>query len=427
MKQGFWEKFTSISFGEKPIFPAAVASLARQVVKGFLADQCFLRASALTFATILSLVPFLAFAFAILKGLGVQNALEPIILNHLTAGSHEIVDRIVTYINQTNMTSVGAIGLATLVGTVISLLGTIEEAFNMVWGVGETRTLARKFSDYLSVVVSAPLLVLAATSINTTLQSQTAVTWIIANTYLGPLILGLFRVLPYVSIWAALVFVYIFIPNTRVSFRSAVVGGIFAGTIWQLAQWAHLTFQLGVAKYNAIYGTLAVLPVFMLWIYISWLVVLLGVEVVHAHQNRGVLEGDAHRSPLSAAARDKLALVLTLSICQRFCAGERAPTVDELSLEFVVPRLYVEGLLSELAGDGFVARGGNGDEGWLPARDPERITAADLLETVRGAGHPLQFPDASLTCEAVKVLAAETCRDSSRLGTITMKDLVRKD
>lgn len=417
----------TIPTGEKPTFLAGVANFAGQVVKGFLADQCLLRAAALTFATILSLVPFLAFAFAILKGLGVQNVLEPIILNHLTAGSHEIVDRIVTYINQTNMTSVGAIGLATLIGTVISLLGTIEEAFNMVWGVRETRPLARKFSDYLSVVVSAPLLVLAATSINTTLQSQTAVTWIIANTYLGPLILGIFRILPYVSIWAALVFVYIFIPNTRVSFRSAVVGGVFAGTIWQLAQWAHLTFQLGVANYNAIYGTLAVLPVFMLWIYISWLIVLLGVEVVHAHQNRGVLEGEAHSSPLSAAARDKLALVLTLRICQRFCAGERAPTTDDLSVELAVPRLYVAGLLAELADDGFVARGCSGDEGWLPARDPEMITVADLLETVRGAGHPLQLPDTMLTSETEKVLAAETCRESSRLGTITMKDLARKD
>lgn len=406
---------------------SAVARLASQSIKGFWADQCLLRASALTFTTMLSLVPFLAFAFAILKGLGVQNVLEPIVLNNLTAGSQEIVDRIVTYINKTNMASVGAIGLATLIGSVISLLGTIEETFNVVWRVRETRSLTRKFSDYLSVVVSAPLLVLAATSINTTLRSQTAVAWIVSNTYLGPVILGVFKILPYVSIWAALVFVYIFIPNTRVSFRSALVGGIFAGTIWQLAQWAHLTFQLGVSNYNAIYGTLAVLPVFMLWIYVSWAIVLLGVEVVHSHQNWWSADMDVDGTPLNALSREKLAVLLVLHVCRHFCEGRRPPTIDEISSNYMIPRQYVDTLLEELAQDGFLARACDGAEGWLPARDPERITPADVVESIRCSGHAIELPDTPLTRIAGGLLPADAQEELSSDGTSTIKELLSRE
>ena len=255
------------------------------VVKDFWFDQCILRASALSFATILSLVPFFALTFAVLKGLGVQNKLEPLILEQVAAGSEEIVEKIVSYINNTNMTSLGAIGLATLIVTVITLLGNIEEAFNVIWGVRETRSLYRKFSDYLSVVISGPILLMAATSITTSLQSQAVTKWLEANAYFGTVLFFFFHILPYLSVSIALVFLYIFIPNTKVRFGSALVGGTLAGTSWQIAQWGYLHFQVGVSKYNAIYGTLAVLPVFMVWIYTSWLIVLFGVEMVCAHQN----------------------------------------------------------------------------------------------------------------------------------------------
>src|SRR5512136_3196428 len=241
------------------------------VIRDFWYDQCLLHAAALTFTTILSLVPFFALTFALLKGFGVHNKVEPLILNKVAAGSQETVDKIITYINNTNMTSMGAIGLVALVLTVVSVLGNIEEAFNVIWGVKETRTFYRKFSDYLSVVITGPLLLLAAVSITTSLQSQWIVKWLVEKSYLGDALLSLFRLAPYVTIWLALVFLYIFIPNTRVNFRSALFGGVLAGTIWQLAQWGYIHFQVGVAKYNAVYGTLSLLPLLMVWIYTSWL------------------------------------------------------------------------------------------------------------------------------------------------------------
>ncbi len=250
----------------------------------FVTHQAPLRASALTYTTLLSLVPFLAIAFSVLKGLGVQNALEPLLLQVAGESSRETVSQIIGYVNNTNVKSLGVVGLLFLLVTVVSLLSTIEDAFNNIWGVLETRSLQRRFSDYLSVVVVGPLLLMVAMSMTSSLQSQWLVQWLVRNTLLGEAILLPFRLVPYLSVWVAMTFLYSYIPNARVRFRSAVLGGVVAGTIWQVTQWGYFHFQVGVANYNAIYGALAALPIFLVWIYTSWLIVLFGLELVRTHQ-----------------------------------------------------------------------------------------------------------------------------------------------
>ncbi len=250
----------------------------------FTTHQAPLRASALTYTTVLSLVPFLAIAFSVLKGLGVQNALEPVLLQVAGESSREIIDRVIGYVNNTNVKSLGLIGLVTLMLTVISLLTAIEEAFNSILGVRATRSLQRRFSDYLSVVVVGPLLLMVAFSMTTTLQSQWLVQWLIRHTLFGEAILLPFRLIPYVSVWIAMTFLYSYLPNAKVPFRSALLGGVAAGTVWQFTQWAYFHFQVGVANYNAIYGALAAVPILLVWIYTSWLIVLFGLELVRVHQ-----------------------------------------------------------------------------------------------------------------------------------------------
>jgi len=263
--------------------------------------QLSLRAAGLTYTTVLSLVPFLAIAFAVLKGFGVQNALEPVLLKVVGESSHEVVIRIIGYVNNTNVKSLGLIGLLTLLVTVINLLTSIEEAFNAICGVSETRSLQRRFSDYLSVVVVGPVLLMVAMSMTSSLQSQWLVQWLINHTVLGDAILLLFRLVPYVSIWIAMTFLYSYIPNVKVPLRSALLGGVVAGTIWQFTQWAYFHFQVGVANYNAIYGALAALPVFLVWIYTSWLIVLFGLELVRSHQEQRPSYLPPRRAPLSTA------------------------------------------------------------------------------------------------------------------------------
>ncbi|MEJ2200059.1 MAG: YhjD/YihY/BrkB family envelope integrity protein [Desulfuromonadaceae bacterium] len=195
------------------------------VIQGFLADGCMLRASALTYATLLSIVPLLALMFAVLKGFGVQNVLEPLILERLALGAEDIVSQIISYIDNTNVTRLGVVGMAALLLTVLALLSNIEKSFNHIWGVNETRPLLRRFADYFSVVTIGPVFVLAAISMTSSLASNQLVTHLQENTYFGPLILLLFKSIPFVGMWITFTALYIFMPNTRVRYPAALAGG----------------------------------------------------------------------------------------------------------------------------------------------------------------------------------------------------------
>jgi membrane protein len=420
------EKAESSGLGERRCTFVRSLHIVLLVVRNFLDHKSFLRASALSFTTLLSIVPLLALAFAVLKGLGVQNSLEPMILQRFTVGSGEVVNKIVTYINNTKMGSVGAVGLAFLVVTVISLLGSIEETFNSIWGVEENRSTYRRFSDYLSVVVSGPLMILAALSITTSLQSQHVVQWLLQKTYFGDLFLLVFHVVPYLIVWISLACLYIFMPNTKVRLKSALVGGILAGTTWQVAQWGFIHFQIGVAKYNAIYGTLAALPVFMGWIYTSWIIVLFGVEVVAAHQSRKTFLHDYEPTELSYATREATALVILLTVAEAFYREERPWTLERLADERHVPLRTARRLLSKLVATGYLLVS-EGKGTYYPARDLEHIRISTLLRDLKHQGGAFPLGE---SCKLESVareldLKIERLTDEA-LEDMTLKDLVEK-
>lgn len=393
------------------------------ILDNFLSHQGPLRAAALTYTTVLSLVPFLAIAFSVLKGLGAQNALEPL-LQQVAGDSQETISRIIAYVNNTNVKSMGAIGLVMLIVTVVSLMGSIEQAFNAVWGVRETRSVQRRFSDYLSVVIVGPILLLAATSMTSSLQSQWMLQWLIQNTYLGDAILLLFRFLPYLSVWIAMVFLYLFIPNTRIRFASALVGGVIAGTAWELAQWGYFHFQVGVANYNAIYGTLAAVPVFLVWIYTSWLIVLFGLEVVFAHQHHGHVLSGTGSLRLTAASREELALALLVQVNLHFQKGGTPPTSQNLADDLDVPLLPLENIFDELTQLEYLAATSGNESGWLPARDPSEVTVVEILEALRGVS---VLHDSTPVLQLAEGVVRQG-RDGSRasLDGVTLRDLLNK-
>ncbi|NVN92673.1 MAG: YihY/virulence factor BrkB family protein [Desulfuromonadales bacterium] len=388
--------------------------------ENFTLHQGTLRAAALTYTTALSLIPVLAIAFAILKGLGAQNTLEPL-LQELAGDSQETITRIIAYVNNTNFKSIGAIGLLTLVITAISLLGSIEVAFNTIWGVTETRSLQRRFSDFLSVVVVGPILILVATSITTSLQNQWMVKWLIQRAYFGDAVLFLFKLAPYVSIWIALVFLYIYIPNSKVRFRSALLGGILAGTAWQVAQWAYFHFQVGVANYNAIYGTLAALPIFLIWVYTSWLIVLFGLEIVCTHQRRKYIITHLCTDNSSQAAFEEHALALMIQICRNFQKGGQAPVAARLSSELSLEQDLVQGTLEKLAELGYLVLTVNSEPGWLPAREPSEIKINQLLSALRGN------TESNGTLPAARVLAGEIIRRLDECRRVSLDDMTLHD
>lgn len=396
-----------------------------QISESFATHQGALRAAALTYMTILSLVPFLAIAFSVLKGFGVQNALQPL-LQQVAGDSEELISRIISYVNNTNVKSMGAVGLLMLVLTVISLLSSIEDAFNATWGVQENRPFQRRFSDYLSVVVVGPILLLAATSMNTSLQSQWLVKWLIENTYLGDTILLLFRMVPYLFIWLAMTFIYIFIPNTKVHPGSAVLGGVLAGTAWQIAQWGYFHFQVGMANYNAIYGTMAALPIFLVWVYTSWLIVLFGLEVVYAHQYRATRSMKTGTTAQSGTSRDVLALSTLLLVCRHFRTDAPPPAPLQLSDELGIPLNEVEDLLEMLRNLHFLVKVGDDDSGWLPARDPSAIMLDEVLAALRGKLPPPE--EFAAACgPAIDLLGRESEMCSKSLQGITIHDMLVKE
>ncbi|WP_291317550.1 YihY/virulence factor BrkB family protein [Desulfuromonas sp.] len=416
--------------------PRAKALLVRQVqvanlvVRDFIADRCLLRASALTYATLLSIVPLLALMFAVLKGFGVQNSLQPLLLEKFAAGSGEVIGEIVNYIDNTNVGRLGMLGLAMLIFTVLTLLSNIEKSFNAIWGVDETRGLLRRFADYFSVVTVGPLLVIAAISMTSTLQSHAFVARFQATAFIGPIILFLFSTIPYLGMWIAFTALYIFMPNTKVNYRAAVVGGIFGGTLWQLAQLGYVHFQVGVAKYNAIYGTMAALPIFMVWIYLSWLIVLLGLEVTYAWQNLRLVPSDVRGEQVNFSSREMVALTVMLVVGEAFYRGEKRWTPERLCVDLDLPPRLAKNILAQLVSLGFLSEvHDNGDEGchYQPGLAPEVLTVHDLLEGLKGDGVTFarlrRTPERDVVTE-IEARIAEAGR--SALQGATLQDLVTR-
>jgi membrane protein len=362
-----------------------------RAVAGFNENRCPLLASALTYTTLLSLVPLLALMFATLKGFGVQNRLEPILIEKLSAGSEQVVRQIIGYIDKTDVKALGAVGLASLLVTAISVIGNIEFALNRIWGVQRTRTLGRKFSDYLSVLLTCPILFVAALGITSSAQNVDLVQWFLALPGMGYLLIGVAALMPYVLMWIALTFIYDYLPNTRVRFASALYGGIIGGTLWQIAQWGYIHFQFGVARYNAIYGAFAQLPIFLVWLYMGWNIVLFGAVMSFAHQNIRTSGKDPNVADAPYASREELGLKLLWLIGKHFVEGEARYSAELLARELVVSVRIVSEILECHCKAGFLvaATSETLDPLYMLARPPEKILIADVLGAMRLYGPPL--------------------------------------
>jgi membrane protein len=359
------------------------------VFREFLADRCLLQASALTYFTLLAIVPLFALTFALLKGFGAQQALEPIILERLTVGSEEMVGAIIGYIEQTNFGSLGVIGLITFLTTVVALLTNVEQTFNHIWGVGEARSPFRRFADYFSVLIFAPLLLLAAISMTTTLESQAFVQQLMEMAFVGEVIYFLFRLLPYVAMWAAFVFLYTFMPNVKVHLQAALVGGILGGTIWQLAQWGYVTFQVGVSRYNAIYGGMAALPILMVWIYTSWLIVLLGAEVAYAWQNQTIIRREMREQKINFLHQEMVALSIMMVVARTFLQGERPWGLHRISEALQLPPRLTRETLDELLRLNLLSEvrlAEDEDFAYQPASSPQQLRVHEIFRALREDG-----------------------------------------
>ena len=317
--------------------PKALAWI-RFVLSSFLADQGLLRAGALTFVTALSIVPFLAVAFSISKGFGFQNTLYiRQFLLKISAGRETVVEHIITYINNTHVGTLGAMGVALLLVTVFSLLGNIEASLNSIWGVARPRTLARKFSDYLSVTLVCPLLVIAAISFTASLESSALVQEILSFSVFSSLYLALMKILPILLVSLAVFFMYLFLPNTRVEVKKCMIGALFAGVLWHTTQKLFILFQVGMSQYNAIYGSFAQLPLFLIWLYISWIIILLGAEVSFCLGQYRLGRQEKQVKEYDLESRERMALGLMLYLTRCFLQGRGVVSLQAIIRELKAP------------------------------------------------------------------------------------------
>ncbi|HSQ14094.1 MAG TPA: YihY/virulence factor BrkB family protein, partial [Candidatus Deferrimicrobium sp.] len=322
-------------------------------VRRFYDDKCELRASALTFYTLLSIVPVVAMAFGVAKGFGLEKLLEAQLLAKLE-GQPEVADRLLgfarTLLVNTKGGAIAGVGVAVLFWSVIKVLGNIESALNDIWGISKARAMGRKLADYLSVMMICPVLLIVASSATllVTTQITTMVEKLAFLGYAGGMIIFLIKLLPYTVIWFLFTFMYVFMPNTKVQLKSAIWGGILAGTIYQLTQFAYIKFQIGVSGYGAIYGSFAALPLFLVWLQLSWLIVLFGAEVSFAHQNVAAYEFAADCASLSHRFKRTVALFITQHCVKAFVHAQRAPTAEELAQELEIPIRLARSTLLEL-------------------------------------------------------------------------------
>ncbi len=356
--------------------------------------QFSLRAMSLVYITLVTFVPLLALSFSVLKGFGVHNQIEPT-LHHLFQGlgpekSEEIVKNIIIFVDNIKVGVLGVVGLAVLIYAVLMLMQRVESALNYIWRVND-RHMARRFSDYLTVLMVGPLLLFISSGLTTTIRHSSFVKELEESGVLGAAFDIPAVILPWAILSIAFTFVYTFMPNTKVKLFPALVGGFFAGLIWKVMGFAFSLFIANSASYVAIYAAFATMIIFMIWIYLSWLVVLIGANISFYAQNLYAVK--ISREPLTLSPRFRLALglgILTL-VAEHYYKQKEAWTVHSLSKHFHLPLLAVEDVLKALEEGGILLLESKKPGAYFPACPLDRTPLSKVLDAMEHYGEQGAF------------------------------------
>ncbi len=398
------------------------------VIRDLLEGQLNLRAMSLVYTTLLAMVPLLAVSFSVLKGLGVHNQIEPLLLNFLKPMGErgvELTTRIIGFVDSVKAGVLGTLGLAFLIYTVISLIQKIELAFNDTWHINRSRPLAQKFSDYLSVILIGPVLVFSALGITASVMSTTVVQKLVSIKVFGSLMALATKLVPYLLVIAAFTFVYIFVTNTRVRLRSALTGGVVAGILWEASGWGFASFVVKSAKYTAIYSGFAVLIMFMIWLYLSWLIVLVGASVAYYHQNPESVTAYQRELRPSNRMQEKLALLVMFLVGKNYYENLPELTLEEFAQSLHVPVEALTPVMEALEGSGLLTQTANEPPTYLPGRPLDTTGLKDVLDAVRMANEMVDVRPQSESAElAVNQLVDHLDQAMARaLRGSTLKDL----
>ncbi len=367
-----------------------LALTARESVK----DKCLLRASALTFYSLLSIGPVVALVLGIAKSFGLQNRFETQVLAKLPA-QKDVLDQILNYahvlLESTRGGVIAGISVAVLLWSAMKVLNHLEQSFNDIWQVKKSRSWKMRITNYLSFLVLSPLFLLIYSSIPAFVTRQlddlSAKITLLAK--ISPTILELLQLSPYLLIWAVFSLVYLLIPNTRVKVISGSLAGVLAGTAYLVVQWGLIDFQVGVTRYNPIYGSLAALPLLLLWMNVGWIVLLIGAEYAYAHQNVDLYELEPDYTGISPRFKKVLTLQILHRMVTRFSNGEEPLSAEQFSQQLEIPVLLVQHILNNLVETSLVSpieTNGSREPAFQPSSDIHRWTIRHIIDALERHG-----------------------------------------
>jgi membrane protein len=357
-------------------------SLGRDLLDG----QISLRAMSLVYTTLLSMVPLLALAFSLLKGLGAHNELEPVLrrfLDPLGPQGDVVARNVVAFVENIKVGVLGFVGVVLLLYTAISMIQKVEDAFNFIWRVQTRRRLGQRIGEYLSVLFIGPLAVFAALGVTASVMSSEVVAGLAKIEPFGVILYVAGRLLPYVVIVGLFTFLYGFIPNTRVRFGAAFGGGLLAGFLWQSASLAFASFVASSPNYSAIYSGFAIVILLLIWIYVGWLILLVGCQLAYYLQFPERLTPTRVAPHLWGRAAELLGLQAMAMVGRRFIRGEPPLTIDELRRDLAALPEHVERVVGVLVHHGVLAETGVDGRTLLPRRDLDSLTMAQLWLLLR--------------------------------------------
>ena len=371
-------------------------ALLRDMFQGQLA----MRSMSLVYTTLLSIVPLIAFSFSVLKGLGLHNELEPQLfklLEPLGPQGAEITQKIIEFVDKVRGGVLGGISLAFFIYAAIGMVQKVEESFNYVWYVSTPRSFARRFTEYTIVLLIGPVVIAIALGMIASLRSNTIVQYLLQQEFLGPVFVATSKLTPYLLVTGVFTFLYKYMPNTTVRFRSALVGGLAGGFIWATLSAVFATFVAYATARQAIYASFAVAFTALVWLYLNWLVLLIGAQLAFYHQNPAFLRIGRQEPRLSNAMRERLALNIMFLVGRAFRNGQPFQTTNALAESLRIPSIAVTPIVAGLEAEGLLTTGE--EEELLPAREMSRVRLADVLAVVRERGETGSYRNPAWTPE----------------------------
>jgi len=397
-KQAMWESDLEEMARSRRVF-VRIARVLTEIGIEIWEGQLTLRAMSLVYTTLLSLIPLLAISFSVLKGFGVHRDIEPFLITFLAPlgdKAEEIAFRFVQFIDNTKVSVLGYLGFALLFYAVVSLMQKVESAFNYVWRVNRNRTIAERIRDYLTLIIVGPTLMFVATGMWASILGTDIMERVAGIVPLGWLIHLVTRILPVLLIIVAFAFVYALVPNTKVHWRPALVGGVVAGALWNIGGVGFAVFVSNSANYPTIYSSFATAIFFMIWLYVAWMILLIGGSISFHVQNPCVASRFRQPLRLSNRMRERLALAITAAVGRRFYAGESPHTAASLTEQLRLPGSAVDEVLAMLESARILIRAGGEGITYVPARSWESVSVQELMSCVRTHGE-----DAVLALEKI--------------------------